>query len=127
MTTTTPFDCIIDNSLLKKVGLLDATVTQLMALHGQPATAFNNKICFEWDCAALGLMIQAPDCFKRSLKAAELNPDAVYTWSVLSDCASAVTRLNAYYEFIAGLECWALHSELCPAAGLTCDFIYKVL
>lgn len=127
MTTTTPFDCIIDNSLLKRVGTVDATVTQLMALHGQPATAFDNQICFEWDCAALGLMIQAPECFKSTLKANQLDPNSIYTWNIFSDSAAAVTRLIQYYSFIRELDAWQEHQDLCPAAGLLVEFVYKVL
>jgi len=124
-----PYDIIINKDLQKVVGFVDATTVQLMALHGQPATAFDNKICFEWDCAALGLMIQAPKAFKRSLQAHEVDPNSIYTWSIISDCASAVTRLQAYYNFIAGLECWAEHPacELCPALGLHVEFKYKVV
>jgi len=126
---TTPYDCIINPNLLKIVGTVDASTVQLMALHGQPATAFDNKISFEWDCAALGLTIQAPKAFRQNLKIHEIDPDSIYTWNILSDCASSITRLNAYYCFIAGLECWAEapNCELCPATGLTAEFIYKVV
>ena len=65
---TTPYDCIINPNLLKIVGTVDASTVQLMALHGQPATAFDNKISFEGDCAALGLTIQAPKAFRQNLK-----------------------------------------------------------